>query len=134
MLTELPSEIGSVAATLTRLRAPWAVAGGWALDLALGRVTRPHADVDVAVFRGDQAALREALPGWGCAVARSAVLVPWAAGDWLELPVHEVHAEPPRGAREGQSRRRCSSGRWGLRHILRCSDGRFQCRGVVAWR
>lgn len=96
---ELPSEIRRVADVLRELRAPWAVAGGWALDLALGRVTRPHADVDVAVFRGDQHELRAALPGWRFAVAVGGVLRPWERGVRLELPVHEVHARPPAGAR-----------------------------------
>ncbi|HYR11212.1 MAG TPA: hypothetical protein VEQ60_25755 [Longimicrobium sp.] len=41
--TELPAEIRAVTAALRDLDAPWAVAGGWALDLALGRVTRAHA-------------------------------------------------------------------------------------------
>jgi hypothetical protein len=95
---EHPSEIRRVADVLRELRAPWAVAGGWALDLALGRATRPHADVDVAVFRGDQAELRAALPGWCFAVAVGGALRPWESGVRLELPVHEVHARPPAGA------------------------------------
>jgi hypothetical protein len=32
---------------LSVLRAPWWVAGGWALDLFLGKVTRAHGDLDV---------------------------------------------------------------------------------------
>jgi hypothetical protein len=84
-----------VAELLRPLRQPWAIAGGWALDLALGRVTRPHADVDVAVFREDQAALRAALAGWRFDVVVGGRRVPWERGTWLELPVHEVHAHPP---------------------------------------
>jgi hypothetical protein len=83
---------------LRALQRPWAVAGGWALDLALGRMTRPHADIDVAVFRADQAALRTALPGWRFAVAVGGALTPWEPDVWLALPVHEVHARPPAGA------------------------------------
>lgn len=95
--TGLPPEVRAVAEALAALRVPWAVAGGWALDLALGSVTRPHADVDVAVFRGDQAALRPALPGWRFEVAVAGALVPWEDEARLELPVHEVHARPPAG-------------------------------------
>jgi hypothetical protein len=97
--TELPTEIRAVAEALA-LGAPWAVAGGWALDLALGRVTRPHGDVDVAVFREDQDALRPALPGWHFDVAVAGALVPWQPAARLELPVHEVHARPPAGRAE----------------------------------
>jgi hypothetical protein len=95
---QLPPGIHAVAAALRDLDAPWAVAGGWALDLALGRETRPHADVDVALFRDDQAALRAALPGWEFAAAVGGVLTPWERGARLELPVHEVHARSPAGA------------------------------------
>jgi hypothetical protein len=95
--TDLPPEVRAVAEALAPLRVPWAVAGGWALDLALGRVTRRHADVDVAVFREDQAALRPALPGWRFEVAVAGALVPWEEDARLELPVHEVHARPSAG-------------------------------------
>jgi hypothetical protein len=95
---ELPPEIHAVAAVLRDLEAPWAIAGGWALDLALGRVTRAHGDVDVAVLRDDQGALRAALPGWDFAAVAGGVQAPWEPGARLELPVHEVHARPPAGA------------------------------------
>jgi hypothetical protein len=38
--------------------APWWLAGGWAIDAFLGRVTRVHEDTDVLVLRRDQAAFR----------------------------------------------------------------------------
>ncbi len=44
--------------------APWWVAGGWALDLWLGRETRVHQDVDLAILRGDQHKLYDTLPDW----------------------------------------------------------------------
>ena len=43
-----PSTLG---ARLASLRVPWAVAGGWAIDLHLGMKTRPHADIEIAVPR-----------------------------------------------------------------------------------
>jgi hypothetical protein len=75
--------------------APWYVAGGWALDLFLGRLTRPHADVDVALFRADQSALRAYLDGWEWMKAipgQPGRLDPWIQGQELTLPVHELHA------------------------------------------
>jgi hypothetical protein len=43
----------------------WALAGGWAIDLWLGRVTRDHHDVEVAIQRRDQAvAHRELARHW----------------------------------------------------------------------
>jgi hypothetical protein len=92
-----PPAIAAVAESLRPLGAPWAVAGGWAIDLALGRLTRAHADVDVAVFRADQAALRETLRDWTFAAVVGRRLVPWPMGEWLAPPVHEVHARSAGG-------------------------------------
>jgi hypothetical protein len=72
--------------------APWAVAGGWALDLFLGCATRPHADVDACLFRADQAALHRHLAGWELRKVVGGELFSWPAGEWLSLPVHEIHA------------------------------------------
>jgi hypothetical protein len=74
---------------------PWAVAGGWALDLARGAVTRRHADVDVAVFREHQQAVRAHLPDWRWTRVVAGRREPWPAAEWLARPVHELHAAPP---------------------------------------
>lgn len=39
----------------------WCVAGGWALDLWLGKQTRPHYDLEIAVLRPDFATFRARL-------------------------------------------------------------------------
>jgi hypothetical protein len=94
-LPGLPPAVRAVVEALHAMRAPWAVAGGWAIDLALGRETRPHADVDVALFRDDQDAVRAALPDWRFAAVVGGTFVPWARGARLAPPVHELHAAPP---------------------------------------
>jgi hypothetical protein len=38
-----------VAEQLREVELPWGVAGGWALDLFLGRATRPHDDLEIAI-------------------------------------------------------------------------------------
>ncbi|MDX1534072.1 MAG: hypothetical protein R3291_00440, partial [Thermoplasmata archaeon] len=43
---------------------PWFIAGGWAIDLHVGRITRSHEDAEIAVLRRDQKALRDHLEGW----------------------------------------------------------------------
>lgn len=86
------------AAALAALPCSWAVASGWAVDLFLGRVTRGHADVDVAVYRHDQAEVYQALrgAGWSLEKVVEGRLERWG-GERLDLPVHEVHARRPRG-------------------------------------
>jgi hypothetical protein len=67
-------------AWLTVLRAPWWVAGGWALELFLGKVTRAHKDLDIGIFRTDAADVVAALSGWEFFEARDGVLSTLAAG------------------------------------------------------
>lgn len=71
------------AALLRGVRAPWWIAGGWAIDLFLGRETRPHEDLDVAILRRDQRAFRAALPGWDLHVGAGggALAGAWRAGE-----------------------------------------------------
>jgi hypothetical protein len=75
--------------------APWCVAGGWALDLFLGYATRPHADLELAVFRQDQSLLQPQLQGWTFTASVNGRREAWQQGERLELPVHEIHAHSP---------------------------------------
>ena len=91
----LPPKIIAVASALRALTVPWAIAGGWAIDLALGRVTRSHHDVDVAVFRPDQATLRADLVDWTFEMVRDGARLPWPAGVVLEPQIFEAYGHPP---------------------------------------
>lgn len=70
---------------------PWGIAGGWALDLWRGRVTRSHADIEIAVLREHQLELREWLVDHRWAYVDNHAHVPWS-GQRLELPIHELVA------------------------------------------
>jgi hypothetical protein len=72
--------------------ATWCVAGGWAIDLLLRRVTRPHGDIELAIFREDQRLLHRQLRGWHFEKIVDGQRVEWPEGERLELPVHEIHA------------------------------------------
>ncbi len=74
---------------------PWFVAGGWGIDLYLGRVSRSHKDVDIAIFRQDQLRLQSYLEGWRLYVADSGKLQPWQPGEYIELPLHGIWAYAP---------------------------------------
>jgi lincosamide nucleotidyltransferase A/C/D/E len=69
------SDVLAVTAALDEARARFWVAGGWGVDALVGRVTRPHRDLDLAVAAGD-------LDG---AVRRLAALGYRPETDWLPV-------------------------------------------------
>jgi len=91
--------------TMDGCRAPWWVAGGWALELhaaaAHGGRIRPHADLEISMLRRDQRALFDHLNGWQlCAVVGPGMLEDWD-GRTLPSGVHQIWARrgpplPPR--------------------------------------
>jgi hypothetical protein len=92
--------IVAVAKIMAGFPRPWFVAGGWAIDLFAGRVTRPHEDLEVMLYRQDQAALREHLSGWELFKADEGKWHPWREGEWVALPLHQLlarraHGDPP---------------------------------------
>ncbi|HZP97569.1 MAG TPA: amino acid transporter [Candidatus Limnocylindria bacterium] len=73
---------------LAGLAVPWWIAGGWALDLFIGRQTRAHDDIEIAAYRDDLDTLRAHLAGWDLFVAERGSLTPWREG-----PLHDgAHA------------------------------------------
>jgi hypothetical protein len=55
---------GMARALVGHLPARWWVAGGWALDLFLGKQSRAHKDLDVGVLRRDLPRVLAAMAGW----------------------------------------------------------------------
>jgi Aminoglycoside-2''-adenylyltransferase len=88
-----------VARILNGAQCDWGVAGGWAIDLFLNRITRQHQDIEVAIFRQDQLILQRHLlsRGWSLECVRMGQLEPWSADDYLALPVHEIWCRTPSG-------------------------------------
>jgi hypothetical protein len=87
-------EIESHLSALAGATFGWCVAGGWAIDMFLGRKTRAHADFEIAIDREDQGRTREYFSGWLCAkVVPSTEAVAWGKDEILELPLHELHVE-----------------------------------------
>jgi hypothetical protein len=85
-------DLHAVATLMAEYPHPWAVCGGWALDLLLDRQTREHKDVDIAVARRDQLELQAYLVarGWHLQVAHDGTLNDWPPGEYLELPRHGI--------------------------------------------
>ncbi len=58
-----PLSVEEVSEAFASFPGQWWIAGGWAIDLWIGRQTRPHDDIDVLICCTDQAALFDLLPG-----------------------------------------------------------------------
>ncbi len=84
---------------MARLPAPWFVAGGWAIDCFLGRITREHHDVDILVFRRDQSLLHSTLAEFPLrrvipdpeGLTNRGTIAEWSARERLELPLHQIN-------------------------------------------
>ena len=93
-----PITPGDVADVLRGLPVPWWISGGWAIELFLGEQTRHHLDLDVAVLRRDQLALRRHLADWDLHFATpERRLEPWD-GHVLEPPIARIWVRRARGA------------------------------------
>lgn len=75
-----------LAGWLDGVTVPWGIAGGWALDLWLGGVSRPHSDIEISCFLADLPALLPVLGGFEIAIARSKQLTPYLPGTALPPP------------------------------------------------
>jgi len=108
----LPSDAGRLFDRLCGGR--WWIAGGWAIDLWLGRQSRPHVDLDVAVLRSDQYQVQQHLQhrGWDLRVAVApGVLAPWEAGQPLGPGTHAAWCRPG------------PSSRWAFELLFNDDDG-----------
>ncbi|MEU0532769.1 nucleotidyltransferase domain-containing protein [Amycolatopsis tolypomycina] len=94
-MTWEPASLPEVAELLAQVRVPWWIAGGYAIELAVGRAFREHSDVDVLLLRRDQRAIQEALPSWEWwAADPPGTLRPWAPGEVLGEDVDDVWCRP----------------------------------------
>jgi hypothetical protein len=82
------------------------IAGGWAIDLFLGKQHRPHKDLDVGIRRADVPGIFTALPGWDFFEAKDGSLSKLDPG------------EPPRASVNSLWSRPTSSAEWALEFLL----------------
>jgi hypothetical protein len=105
-----PWRPADIARLLAGVTAPWYVAGGWAIDLFLGRQTREHGDLEIAVPASAFAEIRDALADYDFDVVGSGQRWPLDSAafrvmhqTWVREPdtgVYraDVFREPERGA------------------------------------
>ncbi|MEN0005883.1 MAG: hypothetical protein AAF798_17165 [Bacteroidota bacterium] len=94
MHVEVPKAIATL---LAKYPGTWAVAGGWAIDLFLNQVTRSHQDIEIAIPRMEQLRLKAYFPSWQWQYVVDGTFYHWAPQQYLELPIHELHARAPLG-------------------------------------
>jgi hypothetical protein len=85
-----PMTPAQVREVLSGMACPWWISGGWAIDLFLGRQTRPHDDTDVLIRRDDQLLLQEFLSEWDLHKTQQPGLKPWPKGEFLTPGVNDV--------------------------------------------
>jgi hypothetical protein len=102
-----PWRPGTIGAALGSMRVPWAVAGGWAVDLHLDTETRPHDDLEIAVSRDQMEVVAACLDE----------LEWFAIGDGLAWPL----ADAPEGLHQTWGRDR--SRRWRVDVLREPWDG-----------
>jgi len=94
----IPSPLAGLADLMAPFPGTWCLCGGWAVDAWLGRQTREHKDVDLAVFTDDLDAVRTYFARWEL-IAHDAAdpdnVQPWT-GRQLVLPSH-IHARTTKG-------------------------------------
>ncbi len=99
-----PLQPHEIAELFTEAPFLWWIAGGWAIDLFVGRQTREHDDIDVQVLRRDQHVVRAALQGWDVQAAhpeergRAWPFREWTPNTPLDPAVHDVWCRPHKTA------------------------------------
>jgi hypothetical protein len=90
-----PLPLDEVTGIFETLDRPWWIAGGYAVELAVGHAFREHTDIDVLLLRPDQLAVQRLLPDWEWwAADPPGTLRPWRAGETLPPQVHDIWCRP----------------------------------------
>jgi hypothetical protein len=93
-----PARPVEVAALFSGCKASWWIAGGYAIELAVGRPLREHGDIDILLLRCDQLAAQRALWTWDWHAADPpGTLRPWRPGELLPADVHDIWCRPGPG-------------------------------------
>lgn len=109
-----PLSLEEIKNVFQNLRAPWIIAGGWAIDLFIGKQTRRHSDVDILINRQDQSAMQDLLKDWDVWVADPpGTLRPLKMGEFLGKGIQDIWV------------RKCSTDPWRFQIMLFDSEDNF---------
>lgn len=80
----MPISVSDINDIFSAIPINWCIAGGWALDLHLGKQTREHSDIDVIITRGEQSIAYQYLNrDWILYKAENGKLSLWENGEYL---------------------------------------------------
>ncbi|MBU9721678.1 nucleotidyltransferase domain-containing protein [Bacillus alkalicola] len=80
-----PLTVNEVKELFNKIPINWWIAGGWALDIYLGRKTREHDDIDIVILREDYLILQRYLyNNWEMYIATKGQLIKWEKDDNLD--------------------------------------------------
>jgi hypothetical protein len=102
---------GDAERRLSGLALPWWIAGGWALDLFAGGVSRAHQDLDIGILRRDATAVIASLPEWEFFEAKDGKLTHFGAATAPRADVNSLWC------------RRAGTAEWLMELMLEASDG-----------
>lgn len=86
-----PLAVDDVVPVFRSIGVRWWIAGGWALDLHLGRQTRPHEDLDVGILYRDHLVVQRHLGrDWQLFKTKQPGLAPWPVGEPLPPKIDDV--------------------------------------------
>lgn len=126
-----------LAGWLAEAEVPWGIAGGWALDLWAGEISRPHSDIEISCLRADLPLLLPLLSGFEIAIARSKQLTPYHQGAELPAPPFSLwlrrHREPLWDFEIVSETQQ--DGQWAYRrdHTIRCPLDRVFMPSAAGW-
>lgn len=92
------SVLGRTTLMMKGFASPWWIGGGWAIDAAVGSLSRPHLDLDILIVRRDVLALGRHLAGWDLRIPLDGLIPNWD-GTKLDPADHQVWARPDEGYR-----------------------------------
>ncbi len=73
---------------------PWAVAGGWAIELFVGSFVREHHDLEVVIAREDVDRLHSQLTGWELFFPSPGGFTPWLPGAPFPADENQLWGRP----------------------------------------
>ena len=94
-LTKLPWDplsISQIGQLLKHFPAEWLIAGGYAIELFVGRSFRRHGDLDIWILRKDQQLLPVFIKQWEFFIANQGQLTPWEPDQYIAFPIQSLWA------------------------------------------